>query len=234
MPMCELGELSGIHTLSSTSTLSSKMPLKTPLKTHRTNNNLNVIEAESISSPRRVNDMSLGECQTTGIHLASSSSPYSSPNVLGQQPLNLLSKNSASDPLLSTSTLSSMTSNAHRVNGSNVAEGETAQHYANDASSGECQAANTGVHSPSSFYLSPTLNLSSSSSSSSDSGVSIVLPFTYFQFYVFYIYIYIYFYIYVIYIYFQFMFSVLCFMFKYTFYVFINFIKNNLLSLCPL
>lgn len=207
--MCELGELSSIHTLSSTSTLSSKMPLKTPLKTHRTNNNLNVIEAESISSPRRGNDMSFGECQATGIHLAPSSSPYSSPNVLGQQSLNLLSKNSASDPLLSTSTLSSMTSNAHRVNGSNVAEGEAAQHCANDASPGECQAANTGVHSPSSFYLSPTLNLSSSSSSS-DSGVSIVLVFFY-------------------------LFSVSCFYPNIImFYVFINFIRNNLLSLCPL
>lgn len=162
MPMCELGELTGLHSLSSTSTLSSKT-----LKTHRTNSNLNIIETES-TSPRRANDMSLGECQGTGMHLASSSSPYSSPNVLAQQPLNLLSNNSASDPLMSTLTLSSMTSNAHRVNGSNVAEGEAAQRCTNDASPGECQA-NTGVHSPS-FYLSPTLHLSSSSSSSSDSG----------------------------------------------------------------
>jgi len=168
--MCELGELSGVHILSSTSTLSSK----TPLKTHHVNSNPNVIEAESTSSPHRINDMSLGECQATGIHLASTSTPYSSPNVLNQQPLNLLSNNSASDPLLcSGSVLPLMTSNVHRVNGSSIAEGEAAQRCANDASSGECQTANTSVHSPSSFYLSPMLNLSSSSSSSSDSGVSV-------------------------------------------------------------
>lgn len=167
MPMCDLGDLSGMHTLSSISTLSSK----TPLKTHRTNSNLNVIETESISSPRRVNDMSLEECQAAGIHLASLSLPYSSPNVLSQQPLKLLSS-SASDPLLS---ISAMTSNLspHQVNGSSVAEDEAAQRCAINASPGECQAANTGIHSSSSFYLSPTLNLSSSSSSS-DSGVSIV------------------------------------------------------------
>lgn len=169
IPMCDLSELSGMHTLNATSALSSK----TPLKTHRASSNLNVIEAENISSPRRANDLSLGECQTTGIHLASSSLPYSSPNVLSQQPLKLLSNNSASDPLLSVSAFSSMTSNSHRVNGSSVVEGEAAQRCANNASPGECQAANTGVHSPS-FYLFPTLNLSSSSSSSSDSGVSIV------------------------------------------------------------
>ncbi|XP_071560509.1 uncharacterized protein [Temnothorax nylanderi] len=166
--MPNLGERipSGTHTLGSTLS-------KTPLKTHRANSNLNIIEAENTSSPRRANDMSFGDCQATGIHLVnlSSSSPYSSPNVLSQQPLNLLSKNSASDPLLSASALSSMTSNAHRVNGSSVAESEAAQRCANNASPGECQAANTGVHSSSSFYLSPTLNLSSSSSSSSsDSG----------------------------------------------------------------
>lgn len=163
MPMCDLGDLSGMHTLSSISTLSSK----TPLKTHRTNSNLNVIETESISSPRRVNDMSLEECQAAGIHLASLSLPYSSPNVLSQQPLKLLSS-SASDPLLS---ISAMTSNLspHQVNGSSVAEDEAAQRCAINASPGECQAANTGIHSSSSFYLSPTLNLSSSSSSS-DSG----------------------------------------------------------------
>ncbi|XP_018350094.1 PREDICTED: uncharacterized protein LOC108753202 [Trachymyrmex septentrionalis] len=159
MPMCELSELSSMHTLSSTTTLSSK----TSLKTHRAN--LNVIEAENTSSPRRANDTSPEECQTTGIHLVSSS-PYSSPNVLGHQPLNLLSNNSASDPLLSTSVLSSMTSNVHRVNSSSVAEGEAAQRCTNDASPGECQATNNGVHSPSSFYLSP-LNLSSDSSISS-------------------------------------------------------------------
>ncbi|XP_018394310.1 PREDICTED: uncharacterized protein LOC108773090 [Cyphomyrmex costatus] len=164
MPMCELSELSNMHTLSSTSTLLSK----TSLKTHRANGNLNVIEIENTSSPRRANDTSPEECQATGIHLISSS-PYSSSNVLGHQPLNLLSNNSASDPLLSTSVLSSMTSNVHRVNSSSVAEGETVQRCTNDApllSPGECQAANTGVHSPSSFYLSP-LNLSSDSSISS-------------------------------------------------------------------
>lgn len=170
MSRCDLGELSSMHTLASTLTL----PSKAPLKTHRANSNLNIIEAENISSPRRVNDMSLGECQVAGIHLASSSLPYSSPNVLSQKPLNLLSNNSASDPLLSTSALSSMTSNAHRVNDSSVVEDEAAQRCANNVSPGECQAANTGVHSSSSFYLSPTLNLSSSSSSSSDSGVSVI------------------------------------------------------------
>lgn len=166
--MCELSELSSMHTLSSTTTL----PSKTSLKTHRAN--LNVIEAENISSPRRANDTSSEECQATGIHLVSSSSPYSSPNVLGHQPLNLLSNNSASDPLLSTSVLSSMTSNVHRVNSSSVAESEAAQRCTNDASPRECQAANS-VHSPSSFYLSP-LNLSSDSSISS-SDVSIVFIF---------------------------------------------------------
>ncbi|KAG5322098.1 TRI37 ligase, partial [Acromyrmex heyeri] len=160
MPMCELSELSSMHTLSSTTTLSSKTSLKT---THRAN--LNVIEAENTSPPRRANDTSPEECQATGIHLVSSSSPYSSPNVLGHQPLNLLSNNSASDPLLSTSVLSSMTSNVHRVNSSSVAEDEAAQRCTNDASPGECQAANNGVHSPS-FYLSP-LNISSDSSISS-------------------------------------------------------------------
>ncbi|XP_011634045.1 uncharacterized protein LOC105425136 [Pogonomyrmex barbatus] len=165
MPMCELSELS-MHTFGSISTL----PSKTPLKTHRANNNLNVIEPESITSPHRANDISLGECKATGIHLTSTSSPYSSPNVLNQQPVNLLSNNSASDPLLSVSTLSSMTNNAHRINNSNIMEGEIAQRCANNASPGECQAANTGAHPSSSFYLPPTLNLSSSSSSSSDSG----------------------------------------------------------------
>jgi len=167
MPMCDLSELSGMHTLASTLTL----PSKVPLKTHRANSNLNVIEVENISSPRRANDMSLGECQA--VYLASSS-PYS-PNVLTitQKPLNLSSNNSASDPLLSTSALPSMTSNMHRVNDSNVAD-EVTQRCANNVSPGECQTANTGVHSSSSFYLSPTLNLSSSSSSSSDSGVSVI------------------------------------------------------------
>lgn len=159
MPMCELGEISGIHSLNSASTLSSK----TSLKTHRASNNLNVVETDNTSSPRRTNNISLGECQAAGIHLNSSSSPYSTPNVFGQQPLNLLSKNSASDPLLSVSALSSMTSNTHRMLN---AEGDVAQRCTNNVSPGECQTGD--VHSTSSFYLSPTLNLSSSSSSSSD------------------------------------------------------------------
>ncbi|XP_012225328.1 serine-rich adhesin for platelets-like isoform X2 [Linepithema humile] len=163
MPMCELGEISGIHSLSSASTLSSK----TSLKAHRASNNLNVVEADNTSSPRRANNISLGECQAAGIHLNPSSSPYSSPSIFGQQPLNLLSKNSASDPLLSVSALSSMTGNTHRVN---IVEGDVAQRCTNNVSPGECQAGD--VHSSSSFYLSPTLNLSSSSSSSSDGELS--------------------------------------------------------------
>ncbi|KAL0115521.1 hypothetical protein PUN28_010800 [Cardiocondyla obscurior] len=159
MSMCDLDELS-MHT----STLSSKMPLKI----HRTNSNLNVIETERSLSPHCVNDTSLTERQAAGIHLISSTSPYSSLNVLSQQPLNLLSSNSASDPLLSAT---SMVSNTHRVNDSSVAESEAAQRGTNNASPGECvQTANAGVRSSSSCYLSRALNLSSSSSSSSDSG----------------------------------------------------------------
>ncbi|EFN83733.1 uncharacterized protein LOC105183913 isoform X1 [Harpegnathos saltator] len=165
-PMYELGEISGIHPLGSTLTLSSKASLKS----HRANN-LNVVEVESPS--RRANDVSLGECQVTGIHPISSSS-YSSPSVLNQQPLALLTNNngsSNSDPLLCASALSSMASiKQHRLNSLSVADNESAQRCTNDVSPGECQAAG-GVHSPSSFYLSPTTNLSSnSSSSSSDSG----------------------------------------------------------------
>ncbi|EFN67872.1 Tripartite motif-containing protein 37 [Camponotus floridanus] len=163
LPMCELNELSGMHLLdSTTSTLS-----KTLLKTHRASNNLNIIETESNPSSRRVNDTSLGECQTAKIHLNFSSSPYSSPGdiLTGQQPLNLSFNNS--DPLLSASTLSSVTDN-QRINGC-VTEGEAAQRCTNDASPGECREVAAGIQSPS-FYLSSTLNLSSSSSSSSDSG----------------------------------------------------------------
>lgn len=166
--MCELNELSSMHLLdSTTSTLS-----KTLLKTHRASNNLNIIETESNSSSRRVNDTSLGECQTTKIHLNFSSSPYSSPGdvLVGQQPLNLSFNNSTSDPLLSASTLSSVTDN-QRINGC-LTEGEAAQRCTNDVSPGECREAAAGTQSPS-FYLSSTLNLSSSSSSSSDSAVSI-------------------------------------------------------------
>ncbi|XP_025157581.1 E3 ubiquitin-protein ligase TRIM37 isoform X2 [Harpegnathos saltator] len=78
---------------------------------------------------------------------------------------------SNSDPLLCASALSSMASiKQHRLNSLSVADNESAQRCTNDVSPGECQAAG-GVHSPSSFYLSPTTNLSSnSSSSSSDSG----------------------------------------------------------------
>lgn len=173
LPMCELNELSGMHLLgSTTSTLS-----KTSLKTHRASNNLNIIETEGSSSPHLASsDVSLGE-KAAKIHLTfPSSSPYSSPGdaLAGQQPLNLLSNNSTSDPLLPvSSTLSTVTGN-QRINGClTVTEGETAQRCTNNASPGECrEAAAAGVHSPS-FYLSSTLNLSSSSSSSSDSGVSI-------------------------------------------------------------
>lgn len=169
--MYELNELSDMHLLDSTTSTNLS---KTLLKTHRASNNLNIIEAESNSSSRRVNDTSLGECQTAKIHLNFSSSPYSSPGdvLTGQQPLNLSFNNSTSDPLLSASTLSSVTDN-QRINGLTVTEGEAAQRCTNDTSPGECrEVAAAGTHSPS-FYLSSTLNLSSSSSSSSDSGVSI-------------------------------------------------------------
>lgn len=178
--MCELNELSGMHLLDSTTSMLSK----TLLKTHRASNNLNIIETESNPSSRRVNDTSLGECQTAKIHLNFSSSPYSSPGdvLTAQQPLNLSFNNS--DPLLSASTLSSVTDN-QRINGC-LTEGEAAQRCTNDASPGECREAAAGTQSPS-FYLSSTLNLSSSSSSSSDSGVSIYsfLFFFYFSIYVF-------------------------------------------------
>lgn len=167
-PICELEELSNVHTLGSTS--------KTSLKLHRANNT-NVVEIED--NPRRTNDVSLGECQTTGAHPTSSS--YSSSSMLNQQPLNLPlpnntnSSSGSNDSLLSTTTLSSITNvKQHRtINNLNVTEAETVQRCTNDASPGECQASG-GLRSSSSFYLSPTLNLSSSSSSSSsDSGVSL-------------------------------------------------------------
>lgn len=168
--MYELNELSDMHLLDSTTSTNLS---KTLLKTHRASNNLNIIEAESNSSSRRNNDTSLGECQAK-IHLNFSSSPYSSPGdvLTGQQPLNLSFNNSTSDPLLSTSTLSSVTDN-QRINGLTVTDGEVAQRCTNDVSPGECrEIAAAGTHSPS-FYLSSTLNLSSNSSSSSESGVSI-------------------------------------------------------------
>lgn len=172
MSMYELGELSSMHPLGSTSTLSSKVSLKS----HHANN-LNVVEVEG--APRRSNDVSLGECQTAGLHPIPSS-PYSSPSVLAQQPLSLLSNNngsSNSDPLLCVSTLSSMASvqqvsERHRLaNSMSVTDGEAAQRCTNDVSPGECSSA-VRVRTSSTFYLSPTLNISSNSSSS-DSGVSI-------------------------------------------------------------
>lgn len=169
MPICELEELSS----STRSPIIGSTSSKTLLKPHRANNP-HIVEAES-APPRRVNDVSQGECQAAGILPVTSS--YSSPSILNQQPLSLLStviNNSSSDPLLCGTPLSSMTSvKQHRVVGLNVREDETAaQRRANDASPGECREA--AVHSPS-FYLPSTLNLSSnsSSSSSSDNGVSV-------------------------------------------------------------
>lgn len=158
MPTCEFGTISSVHSLNSASTLSS-------LKTHRASNNLNVVETDNTLSPRRANNISLGESQAVEIHLNSSSSPYSSPNVFGQQPLNLLSKNSASDPLLSVSALSSMTSSAHRANDLDIVEDDTVQRCTDNISPGECQPGDTR-RPPSPFYL------SSNSSSSSSDGVS--------------------------------------------------------------
>ncbi|RLU25951.1 hypothetical protein DMN91_002114 [Ooceraea biroi] len=159
MPMCKIGE--------SSSTYPCCMPMsKTLLKmTHCTNNNRNFVETDSNLS-RRVNDKFM-DYQAAEPHSISSLSPYSSSNVaalFGQQSSNLLSNNSASDPVLSTSTLASMTDNAHEV----LTGNETAQRCINDASLAECQAVADCVHSPSSFYLSPVVNFSSSSSSSSD------------------------------------------------------------------
>ncbi|XP_017882456.1 E3 ubiquitin-protein ligase TRIM37-like isoform X2 [Ceratina calcarata] len=92
MPMCELGELSNMRPLGSSSTLSS-ISSKTSLKQHRPNN-LSVIEAES-PNLHSTNDGSAGDCPATSAHSPSPS--YSSPTVLNQQPLNLLSSSSSSD-----------------------------------------------------------------------------------------------------------------------------------------
>jgi len=137
------------------------------------NNNLNFVETESSLSRHVVND---ADYQTAEVHSVSSLSPYSSSKAaerFGQQPLNLLSNNSASDPVLSTSTLISITDNAHQI--LTLTENETAQCCINDTLLAECQAVVDNVHSSSSFYLSPTANLSSSSSSSSDNDVSNLL-----------------------------------------------------------
>ncbi|XP_032687906.1 uncharacterized protein LOC116852037 isoform X2 [Odontomachus brunneus] len=164
--MYDLGEISNIRSLGSTTTL----PSKTSLKSHRANN-LNIVEVEG--TPRRTNDVSLGECQAAGIHPVPSS-PYSSPSVLNQQPLTLLSNNNGgnnSDPLLCASTSSSMAGvkQYRLVNDLSVTDGEASQRCANDVSPGECQVAGN-VHSTPSFLFSPVIHLSSSSSSSSDSG----------------------------------------------------------------
>lgn len=92
MPMCELGELSNMRPLGSSSTLSS-ISSKTSLKQQRVNN-LSVIEPES-HNLHSTNDGSSGDCVAAS---ANSPSPsYSSPTVLNQQPLNLLSSSSSSD-----------------------------------------------------------------------------------------------------------------------------------------
>lgn len=161
MVMCELGELSSTCPLSSTSS-------KTSLKSHRGNSNG---EVDGITC--RVNDITHGQVA----RILPTPSSYSSPNVVNQQSFNLLSTaigNSNSDPLLCTSALTSMASvKQHRI-GLSIAEDEAAQRCANDASPGEYREVAGGIHSPSSFYLTSKLNLSSnsSSSSSSDNGVS--------------------------------------------------------------
>ncbi|XP_015439600.1 PREDICTED: E3 ubiquitin-protein ligase TRIM37-like [Dufourea novaeangliae] len=86
MPMCELGELSNIRSLGSSSTLSS-ISSKTSLKQHG-------VKPES-PNLHGTNDGSAGDCQTNSIHSPSPS--YSSPTILNQQPLNLLSSSSSSD-----------------------------------------------------------------------------------------------------------------------------------------
>nr|XP_031849605.1 E3 ubiquitin-protein ligase TRIM37-like isoform X3 [Nomia melanderi] len=85
MPMCQLGNVSNIRPLGSSSTLSS-ISSKTSLKQHRG-------KPES-PNLHNTNDSS-GECQTNSAHSPSPS--YSSPTVLNQQPLNLLSSSSSSD-----------------------------------------------------------------------------------------------------------------------------------------
>ena len=92
MPMCDLGELSNMRPLGSSSTLSS-ISSKTSLKQHRVNN-LSVVEPES-PNLHGTNDGSAGDCQATSAHSPCPS--YSSPTVLNQQPLNLLSSSSSSD-----------------------------------------------------------------------------------------------------------------------------------------
>lgn len=134
----------------------SKSSLKSPQS-----DNSNVAEAKSIS--HHANDLLFETTnQVTGLH--PTSLLYSSPTVINQQPLNMFSNNSISDPMLSSSSMKH-----HRINDLDIVED---QPCANDTSPGECHA--DGVPSPLSFYLSPTLNFSSNSSSS-DSDVSIFL-----------------------------------------------------------
>ncbi|XP_043512448.1 E3 ubiquitin-protein ligase TRIM37-like isoform X2 [Frieseomelitta varia] len=92
MPMCELGEPSNMRPLGSSSTLSS-ISSKTSLKQHRINN-LSVVEAEP-PSIHSTNDSSVGDCPAISTHSPPPS--YSSPTVLNQQQLNLLSSSSSSD-----------------------------------------------------------------------------------------------------------------------------------------
>ncbi|XP_017752334.1 PREDICTED: uncharacterized protein LOC108545305 isoform X2 [Eufriesea mexicana] len=92
MSMCELGEPSNMRPLGSSSTLSS-ISSKTSLKQHRINN-LSVVEAEP-PNMHSTNDGSVGDCPATNTHSPPPS--YSSPTVLNQQPLNLLSSSSSSD-----------------------------------------------------------------------------------------------------------------------------------------
>ncbi|CAK9823289.1 E3 ubiquitin-protein ligase TRIM37 [Anthophora retusa] len=92
MPMCEIGELANMRPLGSSSTLSS-ISSKTSLKQHRVNN-LSVVEAES-NNLHNTNDGPSGDCPAMSTHSPSPS--YSSPTVLNQQPLNLLSSSSSSD-----------------------------------------------------------------------------------------------------------------------------------------
>ncbi|KAG7209064.1 hypothetical protein KM043_015221 [Ampulex compressa] len=92
MSMCDLGDLSNIRPLGSSSTLSS-ISSKKSVKQHG-GNNLNIAEAET-PILHGANDSLVGECQTNATHSPSPS--YSSPTVLNQQPPNLLSSSSSSD-----------------------------------------------------------------------------------------------------------------------------------------
>lgn len=92
LPLCELGEPSNMRALGSSSTLSS-ISSKTSLKQHRINN-LSVVEAEP-PGMHSTNDSSVGDCPATSTHSPPPS--YSSPTVLNQQQLNLLSSSSSSD-----------------------------------------------------------------------------------------------------------------------------------------